>query len=100
MRERAWIWRQGEEVPGLRKPRPSSLFGPSGPARQRAMEAIVPNIPAAWAELPADDADVLGVRARRACAARRKFATLAPQWGGPGRRLETGMSDLGSAARA
>jgi len=104
MQERAWIWRQGEDVPGLRKPRPSSLFGPSSPGRQRAMEAMVPNIPAAWAELPANDADVLALFRRETLSAPRSSRRRTPpaylvepfslQWflaaerlryGGPGR---------------
>ena len=57
MQERAWIWRRDSEVPGLRKPRPSSIVGS---ARQRAMEPIVPNIPTTWHDLPPDCARRVG----------------------------------------
>jgi SAM-dependent methyltransferase len=59
MAERAWIWRHDEGVPELRKPRPSTLYGPTSGARQKALAQVLPTIPAGWQKLAADDPDVL-----------------------------------------
>jgi SAM-dependent methyltransferase len=78
MPDRAWTWRRDESVPGLRKPRPSSLYGPSGKARQAAMEPVIPNTPERLRRLAADDPDVLALFRRESLGAPRASRRRTP----------------------
>lgn len=106
MSERAWIWREEQSVPALRKPRPSARYGPLTNIQQSAMTSSLPSVPAAWVHLPADDPDVLALFRRETLSAPRSSRRRRPpaymvepfsmQWflaaerlryGGPGRWL-------------
>lgn len=106
MSERAWIWREEEPLPLLRKPRPSSRYGPLSGAPQPPMAPILPGIPSAWQNLPADDADVLSLFRRETLSTPRSSRRSRPpaymvqpfslhwflaaerlRYGGPGRWL-------------
>lgn len=56
MSERAWIWREEQPVPAIRKARPSSRYGP-----MVNRQNVPPSIPIIWQDLPADDPDILAL---------------------------------------
>ena len=105
MSDRAWIWREDQTVPSLRKPRPSARYGPLS-ASQPAMEPVIPAIPAAWSNLSPGDPDVLSLFRRETLSAPRSSRRTRPpaylvepfslhwflaaerlRYGGPGRWL-------------
>lgn len=58
MSDRAWIWREDQPMLPLRKPRPSSRYGPLRSTAPH-VQVSLPAIPSAWEHLAPDDSDVL-----------------------------------------
>lgn len=78
MSERAWIWREDQTVPSLRKPRPSARYGPFSTQQHPVMEPPLPSIPASWLNLPADDPDVLSLFRRETLSSPRSSRRSRP----------------------
>jgi len=80
MMDRAWIWRDEQPLPGVRKPRPSARYGPLSASHQNMILPTLPTIPRVWQDLAPDNPDVLQLFRRESLTALRNSCRRPPAY--------------------